>query len=502
LRRAIQPVTVFCILASLIYAAASVFYLFYGRIFLDSGFYLNAATQVYQGHLPYRDFFFVQGPVYPYVYGAFLKGFGVSVLSGRLVSIFFGLVSFSSAVFMARRWGGNNGACWAAAFLAGSLHHAYYFSAIKLYALTGALLTAAAAILTGTRSGWLRYSLGASLAVLALGTRLTVLPGVCLMFLFIVIDGWKTDRRAVIGGIATGIMTGIILSVPFLLADREAVLYNLINIHVSAESGIYLFSMFEKMKVLVKLMVAYPLTGLGILGMLVFARKSWKTIRSNHGMVIMLSVILVITAAHLAANWFSVGYQSILMPLAAAVIGSILGTVITPDHRRVFIAIALIAVLVSNVLIASEPVWQGPGTVLNHVNNVGTFIRDQMPDNGTIAGCNGVFALHAGCANEPPFGGAPFTFTPGWDEVTCRRFGGINADMFNRMLADRVPAMVLLEPDSFSVGFPGFFKVDQDIQTSITNTLSNHYRKIDTFPNLGGGELTLNAYIPKAETHE
>ena len=35
----------------------------------DEGWYVYAADQIVDGHMPYRDFAFTQGPVLPYIYG-------------------------------------------------------------------------------------------------------------------------------------------------------------------------------------------------------------------------------------------------------------------------------------------------------------------------------------------------------------------------------------------------------------------------------------------------
>src|SRR5271154_7486888 len=54
----------------------------------DHGRDLYAAQAVYRGELPYRNFWWVYGPLMPYYYGLFFKVFGVqisSVLLGKLL---------------------------------------------------------------------------------------------------------------------------------------------------------------------------------------------------------------------------------------------------------------------------------------------------------------------------------------------------------------------------------------------------------------------------------
>ena len=65
------------------------FFTFVGRHrFLngDEGFYLLASRLVLMHKTPYLDFFYQQAPLLPYVYALWMKCFGVSWTSGRLLS--------------------------------------------------------------------------------------------------------------------------------------------------------------------------------------------------------------------------------------------------------------------------------------------------------------------------------------------------------------------------------------------------------------------------------
>jgi hypothetical protein len=82
----------------------------------DHGRDLYAAQAVYRGELPYKDFWWVYGPLMPYYYGLFFKIFGTQISSmilGKLVLrvlggllICLGLMEVSSAL------AGFLGACW------------------------------------------------------------------------------------------------------------------------------------------------------------------------------------------------------------------------------------------------------------------------------------------------------------------------------------------------------------------------------------------------------
>ena len=72
-----------------------------GGLNQDEGWYLYAANLVADGKLPYRDFFYTQGPLLPTVYSVFTpiwKVFGL--LGARVFNLALGLVGivFASAL--------------------------------------------------------------------------------------------------------------------------------------------------------------------------------------------------------------------------------------------------------------------------------------------------------------------------------------------------------------------------------------------------------------------
>src|SRR5450759_4668308 len=52
----------------------------------DEGFYLMASRLVFEHRVPYRDFFFTQMPLLPYVYGLWMQIAGRSWVSARIFS--------------------------------------------------------------------------------------------------------------------------------------------------------------------------------------------------------------------------------------------------------------------------------------------------------------------------------------------------------------------------------------------------------------------------------
>ncbi|NJE42279.1 glycosyltransferase family 39 protein [Thermococcus sp. GR6] len=68
----------------------------------DEGTYLLIARLINHGYLPYRDIFAVHPPLYYYLLAIWLKIFGDSYVTGRMLSVFFGLLSLIIAYYIGK----------------------------------------------------------------------------------------------------------------------------------------------------------------------------------------------------------------------------------------------------------------------------------------------------------------------------------------------------------------------------------------------------------------
>ncbi len=158
--------------AFLVLGAAAVWM---GGLNQDEGWYLYAANLVAEGKLPYRDFFFTQGPVMPIVYSALTgvwKSFGL--LGARAVTLLLGFASIALAAAVARELAPTERkreAAWIVFMLLGcNLYHLYYLAIPKTYALAALLVTLGFYLLV--RRHW---ALAAMALALAVGTRLSLM---------------------------------------------------------------------------------------------------------------------------------------------------------------------------------------------------------------------------------------------------------------------------------------------------------------------------------------
>ena len=172
-------------------ACMSLFAVWWGSLNQDEGWYLYAAQLVHDGKLPYRDFFFTQGPTMPFVYsvlsplwrsaGSPLHG----LLGGRVVTLLFGLAAVVSAVALVRRLVPAERRSLAGlavfAMLGCNLYHLYFVTIPKTYALGGLFVIVGFLLLVcGLRSvapvfgKAILFAAGLSLAF-ASGTRISLI---------------------------------------------------------------------------------------------------------------------------------------------------------------------------------------------------------------------------------------------------------------------------------------------------------------------------------------
>lgn len=155
--------------AFVVLGAASIYM---GGLNQDEGWYLYAANLVSEGRVPYRDFFFTQGPVLPYVYSFFTDIWRTNGLLGaRIFNLLIGLMGLLFASLLADRLKKGAGLI-AFVLLATNLYHLYYLTIPKTYALA-AFFVSLAFFLLSFEGLWTTFFAALFLAFAA-GTRISL----------------------------------------------------------------------------------------------------------------------------------------------------------------------------------------------------------------------------------------------------------------------------------------------------------------------------------------
>ena len=222
----------YCILAAFGFACLAFASVWMGGLNQDEGWYLYAANLVAEGKLPYRDFFYTQGPVLPIVYSAFAwvwKSWGI--LGARVFTLAIGAFGMLLAAALARRLapeGRRGEAAVATLILLGSnLYHVYYVTIPKTYALAALFVMAGFLFIDIAQASWNRsrggflWALVAGLSLaFAAGTRISLGAILCVVGTFLLAAAVRGHHRRVFAGFVVGGLGGLALVYgPFLVSD-------------------------------------------------------------------------------------------------------------------------------------------------------------------------------------------------------------------------------------------------------------------------------------------
>ena len=194
----------------------------------DEGVYAYASRLAWHGHLPYRDFFYEQTPLLPYVYGAWIgltgeSWYGLRVLSALLASA----VGAILYVHVARRFGRRTALVGLVLYVSSALVFGF-FVVVKTFALATLLLLGAFVLVDGTvRSARTAFA-GGLLAALAVDVRLVFLAAVPPLAI-----AARARNAPFAGGFLAGLVPSIVL---FALAPRQFAFDNL-GYHLAKGSG-------------------------------------------------------------------------------------------------------------------------------------------------------------------------------------------------------------------------------------------------------------------------
>ena len=185
----------------------------------DEGVYAYASRLAWHGRLPYRDFFYEQTPLLPYVYGAWIGLTGESWYALRVLSALLACAVGALLYVHASRRLGRRAAFLGLLLYASSALVFGFFVVVKTFALATLLLLGAFALLDGgVRSARTAFVAGL-LTALAVDVRLVFLAA---------LPPLAIAARARLAPFAGGFLAGLIPSIVlFALAPRQFVFDNL-----------------------------------------------------------------------------------------------------------------------------------------------------------------------------------------------------------------------------------------------------------------------------------
>ena len=499
--------------------------LWLGNLNQDEGWYLYAALEQAAGRLPYRDFFFSQGPLMPRVYGLLVPLWApLGVAGGRALTALLGLCGAGLAAWLGARSAprGRRAACAVTVFLltSGNVYHSYFTTIPKTYALASLLLLAGLAALWrpgGPRAPW-RAGLGGLLLACAACTRLSLgiaLPAAGLFLLC----GARRWRGAWLGFGLGGLAGLALLLGPALATARDAFLFaNFFHVSRGAEGLLFAAGSVSRLARNYLPLAALALAALALRGCGGgrAARGGGETEVPPPGLGLALLVFAAVFVVHLLSPFPYDDYQVPVMPLAAiAVAVAFWRALPSPDdaagdgrQQRVIVAALLVwAALGAGtstlneewMIVGKDRFWvvrkAQPDLAL--LRTTAREIAARVPPDEFLLTQDTYLAVEAGRRVPPGFEMGPFSYFPGLDDDDARRHHVLNQRLLDAALAAGQAPVIALSGYGLALAAPVMTPVPAAQTDAFLETIGRKYRLDRTVERFGQAHTPLRIWIRK-----
>jgi hypothetical protein len=486
----------------------------FGPLNQDEGWYLYAALSWNEGRLPYRDFFFTQGPVLPAVYGwlaPLWSPFGVA--GGRALTALLGL---AAGVMVARlaaaavaREARPAAAVLALAFTAANVYHSYFTTIPKTYALAACLLLGGHLVLTrAARPGrsWLAAAAGLLLAAAA-GTRLS------LGALLAVAGFWLlAERRRLPGcwlwfGIGGGAGLALVYGPLLAMAPAQFLFAN--SFHAGRETGGLLF---------VAGSISRCVRGylpLWLFGVALAAWQVWRPRPADEPRgdgdgapawpaLWFLSFAAVFLVQLLSPCPYD-DYQVPVVPLFAAAVAAWAAQAAAAPLRP---ALAWVAAAAAAFAACSSPLNQDwfilrqdrfwvvkrQQTDLAKLREVGRWVRANSPADRPLLTPDAYLAVEARRRVPPGFEMGPFGYFPALGDAEAARCRVLNRAGMLRTLRTADAPLAAFSGYGLAIGAPSMRELPAADQAELWQAVAERYDCIETIPDFGQGSTELGMW--------
>ncbi len=495
--------------------------LWLGGLNQDEGWYLYAALERAAGRLPYRDFFFSQGPLLPLVYGWLTPLWSwQGVLGGRVVTAVLGLSGAGVAAWLAGRQVAP-GRRWAAAvtawlLTAGNLYHAYFTTIPKTYALAGLLLLAGgAALLRALERGSLpAAATGGLLLALAAATRLSLgvlLPVAGLLLL-------RQIRRVRWLWLAFGLggLLGLALTLGGALWQSCDQFLFANFFHTTRSGGGLLFAAGSLARLLRHHL---PLAAVGLALLPLLQRcKSRQAAESESGRWLYKLLLPLFAAGfilHLLSPFPYDDYQTPLMPLLAVVVAVAfwrnlpLAAGREGDRQAALVALALLlgcgaAAAASPyceewLVLGKDRIWvvQKQESELARLRRTARELLPLVPAEAELLTQDTYLAVEMGRRVPAGFEMGPFAYFPALSDSEAHHYCVLNGKLLSEALSSSEAPVVALSGYALALAAPEMEPVAAKEIEQFKSLLQQRYRLERVVPHFGQGHTPLEIWRVK-----
>jgi hypothetical protein len=494
------------ILAAVIAVCTVFLAVWWGGVNQDEGWYLYAARLVGEGKVPYRDFFFTQGPVFPYVY-SIMPAHGL--LSGRLVTLGFSLFSVLAAIAFVRRLvpEGRRATASIAVFalLVCNLYHMYFTSIPKTYAL-GTLFVMLGFLLLSR--GW--NFLSAVSFAFASGTRISLV-----LILGVVGTGLLvTDfRRLKWLWFALGGFFGLFLVYGFFAIDPQS--SNGLFAAQAYHAGRGGFDPFFALGAVSRLARGYLAAGALMFAALVFVRPdASRDVRdrsrpeSSKFMWFAGLSFAAVFLLQLSAPFPYDDYQVPLMPIVVVLVSVIYANRSAAVANRMR---HLLPVLLSGMCAFASPMlqeWMTDGqdrfwslkkgcSEMAQMRETARKLEAMDPGGDMLLTQDLYLAVEMGRKVPQGLEMGPFSYFPERSTAEAGSLHVLNKDMMERLIRSAPCRLAAFSGYGFAISSPKGSETPHDVQKGFRALLEESYRKTAEVSRFGQNHTTLECFIRK-----
>jgi 4-amino-4-deoxy-L-arabinose transferase-like glycosyltransferase len=502
------------LLCILFFIFQSLFFLFYGNIHADELSYLYAVKMVLEGKILYKDFFYIQLPLLPYLYGFFLKFFGVSLLTGRMVSIIFSTGTVILSISIAKRIGGWKVSVLCALLLCLNPFQTFFSTIIRVYSPATFFLVLSIFFLTTKINPVLRNILAIISLCSSVECRLTVLPAFIPLLAYIYFFDYcdskgKKDKvifTILIAPLIASIIFFVVTLLPFaLLAGFYEFLYQNLIYHLRIEMPNFGAYIVQKSLAISTFFKEYFFISTLLVPCIAFYWMNWRRYkfvlqnRKNGIEACMWIIIFLITMLHLTAKYLQHDYQVVIFPLACIVtalgVKKIHDQVESQNLRLGLILIFLCGVLITPVSYGRDLAMKVDGkSPIAYAREMGNYVRSITDKDDLILSSD--TPLLAIEANRHLLKGFEnMEYYPDWSTKMCEKYNLVNDEILERYINNRIPKLIIIGDLSYTMIQPGRRVIGSEKHIKILNMIEKNYSLIKKFPNLTHSVRGTNTYI-------
>jgi hypothetical protein len=286
----------------------------------DEGVYAYAGRLAVEGNVPYRDFFFEQTPLQPYVYGSWAWLTGESWYALRLLSALLAVVTGTLLFRHVRLRAGPSAAACALVLYSASGLALGYLTIVKTFPLAAVLLFGAYVLTAHESPRGQRLVAAGVLLGLAIDSRLLVAAAVPA---FLVASVRARQVLAFVAGLAAGLVPVVVL----LALDADAFVFDNLRYHALKDAGLVgdFHQKGQTAATLVGLEPTDRALGLQFLGLLVLCACVLAVGALRRQAALPLGVAGSVGVASLLPTPTYVQYFSLLLPFLVAAVAGLAG---------------------------------------------------------------------------------------------------------------------------------------------------------------------------------